>query len=120
MQSSNDTNIKGRMNRKSEMPDDLIATNSKLSPKLPNVMIDEIKIAMGMAKVRNVAPANSTNFPMIISSRSFPTKSSIYFHKFCIINTKNVMKNVATNGPINARIMRRSSFLNMRGIRKIQ
>jgi hypothetical protein len=83
-------------------------------------MMDDIKIAIGMAKVKNVAPAYTTNLPMMMSSKSFPTKSSMYFHRFCIINTKKVMKNVATNGPIKARMIRRSSFLNMRGIRKIR
>jgi hypothetical protein len=40
---------KGLINRNREMPADLMATNSKLSPKLPKVMMDEIKIANGSA-----------------------------------------------------------------------
>ena len=44
-----DTINRGLINRNREMPADLMATNSKLSPKLPKVMIDEIKIAKGSA-----------------------------------------------------------------------
>jgi hypothetical protein len=40
---------KGLINRNREMPADLMATNSKLSPKFPKVMMDEIKIAKGRA-----------------------------------------------------------------------
>jgi hypothetical protein len=39
----------GRINRSNEIPDDLIATSSKLSPRLPNVMMDESKSANGSA-----------------------------------------------------------------------
>ena len=44
-----DTTNKGRIKRRREIPADFIATNSKLSPKLPKVIIDEIKIASGRA-----------------------------------------------------------------------
>jgi len=43
------------MKRNSEIPADLIATNSKLSPRLPKVIIDDIKIDSGSAKGMAVA-----------------------------------------------------------------
>lgn len=93
--------ISGRIKRNKEMPEDLIATNSKLSPKLPKVMMEEIRIAIGIARINKEALAYHKNFPMVNKSRSFPTKSSMYFQRLCIINTNNAIKNVAINGPIN-------------------
>ena len=109
-QSNTDTQTSGRIKRSKEMPEDLIATNSKLSPRLPNVMIEEMRIAMGMASVSNVAPAYHKNFPMVIKSSPLPTRSSMYFHKFCITNTKNAMKKVAMNGPMKALRISLSNF----------
>ena len=37
------------MKRNREMPDDLMATSSKLSPRLPNVINEERRIASGNA-----------------------------------------------------------------------
>ena len=51
------TKKSGRMNLNKEIPEDLMATNSKFSPNLPNVMIEESRIAMGNASVTNVALA---------------------------------------------------------------
>ena len=93
------THINGRINLSKEMPADFIATSSKLSPRLPNVMMDEIKIAIGMAKDDKVALAYHTNFMMVIKGSPLPTRSSIYFHKVCIISTKNAIKKVTINGP---------------------
>ena len=93
-------NINGRIKRSNDIPDDLIATNSKLSPRLPNVMIDEMRMAMGMASVSNDALAYHRNWLMVIKSSPFPTRSSIYFHNICIIKTKNAMKKVMMKGPI--------------------
>jgi hypothetical protein len=109
-QSAIDTNINGRMNRNKDMPADLIATNSKLSPRLPNVIMEEIKMAMGMARVSKDALAYHKNLPMVNRSRSFPTKSSMYFQRLCIIKTKKAIKNVAINGPINDRMISLSNF----------
>jgi hypothetical protein len=94
-------NIRGRMNLKREMPEDLMATNSKLSLKFPKVIMDEINIAIGIASINSDALAYQINCAIVIKSRPFPTKSSIYFHKLCIINTKNPMKKVMMKGPIN-------------------
>ena len=88
------------MKRSNEMPDDLMATNSKLSPRLPKVMIDEMRMAMGMANVSSDALAYHKNWPMVIKSSPLPTRSSMYFHNICIIKTKNAIKNVMMKGPI--------------------
>ena len=109
-QSKTATQINGRINLNNEIPEDFMATSSKLSPRLPKVMIEEIRIAIGMVNVRSEALAYHKNCPMVKRSRSLPTRSSIYFHKLCIINTKKVMKNVAINGPINDLIMSVSNF----------
>lgn len=45
----------GRMNRSNPMPADFIATNSKVSPRFPNVMIDDSKTASGNANGTSVA-----------------------------------------------------------------
>lgn len=49
------TTKSGRMNLSSGMPEDLIATSSKLSPRLPNVMMEEIRTASGNASGTAVA-----------------------------------------------------------------
>ncbi len=45
----------GLMNRNNDIPDDLIATNSNLSPRLPNVINEENKTASGSASGTNEA-----------------------------------------------------------------
>ena len=95
------THINGRIKRNKEIPEDLIATNSKLSPKFPKVIIEEIKIAMGMASVNKEALVYQRNFPIVKKSSPFPTKSSTYFQRPCINNTKKAIKKVATKGPKN-------------------
>ena len=101
----------GRMNLKRGIPADLMATNSKVSPRLPNVMIDESRTAKGSASGTSVALTYRIKVPIVNMSRPFPTISSIYSQKNCRTNTNNVMKKVAINGPINAPMMSLSSFL---------
>jgi hypothetical protein len=50
MEMHKETNSKGLINRSNEIPADFIATNSKLSPRLPKVIMEEIKMAYGNAK----------------------------------------------------------------------
>jgi hypothetical protein len=97
----------------SEIPADLIATNSKCSPIFPKVMIEEMRMAMGIAKINRDALAYQRKEQMVKKSRPLPTKSSMYFQRLCIINTKNAMKNVMMNGPKKERNIKRSSFLIM-------
>ena len=112
-QSKMATNINGRINLSREIPADLMATSSKLSPRLPKVIIDEIRIAMGIANVSREALAYHKHCPIVKRSRSLPTKSSMYFHNICIIKTKNAIKNVTINGPRNDLRISLSSFFNI-------
>jgi hypothetical protein len=57
-------------------------------------------MAMGMASVSMEALTYHKNLPMVIKSRPLPTRSSRYFQRPCIINTKKAIKNVMINGPI--------------------
>ena len=106
-----ETQTNGRMKRSSEMPAALMATNSKLSPRFPNVIIDEINIAIGIASINNDALAYHKNWQIVAKSSPFPTRSSMYFHKLCIISTKNAIKKVTTKGPIKDFKMSLSNFL---------
>ena len=45
----------GRIKRSNEMPEDFTATNSRLSPRFPNVINDESKTASGKASGTNAA-----------------------------------------------------------------
>jgi hypothetical protein len=56
-----DNHINGLMNRNNDIPEDLMATSSKLSPRFPKVMIEEIKMAIGIASISNEALAYQRN-----------------------------------------------------------
>jgi len=113
-----ETTSKGLMKRSKEIPADLIATNSKLSPRLPNVMIDEIKIESGNAKGIAVAVTYAVSLSKLENSNPLPTKSSIYFQKNCITNMNKVMKKVAMNGPMkDFRISLSSFFITVCGLK---
>jgi hypothetical protein len=72
--------------------------------------MEEMRMAIGMASISKEALAYQRNWPMVAKSRSLPTRSSMYFHKLCIISTNNAIKNVATKGPINDFRMSLSNF----------
>ena len=109
-----DTNISGRIKRSREIPADFMATNSKLSPRFPKVIIEEIRMAIGIAKARREAPAYQINCPMVTISKPLPTKSSIYFQSICIINTNTAMKKVIMKGPIKVLRISLSNFFIIR------
>ena len=100
------------MNRNKDMPEDLIAINSKLSPKFPNVINEESKTANGKANGTNAALWYQINSRITPAPSPFPTKSSMYNQKNCITSTNKVIKKVATNGPIKDLMMSLSNFLN--------
>ena len=110
------TNTSGRIKRSKEIPEDLIATNSKLSPRLPKVIIEEIRIAIGIARVSREALAYQRNLPMVKKSKPFPTRSSMYFHRICIISTKNAIKKVTMKGPKNDFKISLSNFLSIEAV----
>lgn len=99
------------MNRNKEIPADFIATSSKLSPRFPNVINDDSRTANGNANGTSAAVWYQVNSRMMPVLNPLPTKSSIHNQKNCMINTKRVIKNVATNGPMKAFIINMSSFL---------
>ena len=103
---------KGRINRVNGIPAALMATSSKLSPKLPKVIIDENNNANGSAVVKVLTDTRPINSTMVIKSSPFPTKSSIYNQKNCIVNTNIQMAKAAKNGAMNARRISMSNFLN--------
>ena len=72
---------KGRIKRKREIPADLMATSSNLSPRFPKVIIDESKTASGNANGTRVAETYPINFPMVKKSKPLPTISSIHNQK---------------------------------------
>ena len=98
------------MNLNNGMPEDLMATNSKLSPSLPNVIIDESKMAIGNASITMVALAYKINLERVNISSPLPTRSSIYFQMVCIINTNKAIKNVAIKGQKKALRISLSNF----------
>lgn len=93
------------------MPDDLIATNSNDSPRLPKVMIEEINKASGKASGTQVIATTPIRYMSVLKSNPLPTKSSIYNQKNCMINTNSDIRKVAIKGPINERNMSKSNFL---------
>ena len=103
---------RGRIKRTNGIPADLIATNSKLSPRFPKVMIDENSNASGIAVVNMLTETRPTNFKMIKVSNPFPTRSSMYSQKNCMVSTKIEIVNAAKNGPIKALRISMSNFLN--------
>jgi hypothetical protein len=93
--------IKGLMNLCKETPADFMAVNSKCSPKLPKVMMEESRIAKGNAIGTNLAEAYKINSAIIVHSNPFPAKSSMYFQRNCINRINSETKNVAITGPKN-------------------
>jgi hypothetical protein len=102
----------GRIKRINGIPADLMAMSSKLSPKFPNVMIEEKSNAKGMAVVNMLIDTSPTNFKMINVSNPFPTKSSMYSQKNCMVSTNIEIVNAAKKGPIKALRISMSNFLN--------
>ena len=103
---------RGRMKRINGMPADLMAINSKLSPKFPNVIIEEKSNAKGIAVVSMLMDTRPTNFKIMKVSNPFPTKSSMYSQKNCMVSTNIEIVNAAKKGPINALRISMSNFLN--------
>lgn len=99
------------MNLVREIPAALMATSSNFSPKFPNVMIEEKSNAKGNAMGTQNNATKPTNFKTVTKSKPFPTKSSIYNQKNCMVSTNREIAKAAIKGPINDRIINMSSFL---------
>lgn len=100
----------GRINRISEIPAAFMATSSNFSPRFPKVIMDEKSNASGKA----IGTQNKATRPISLStvnkSSPFPTRSSIYNQKNCMVSTNREMAKAAINGPIKERIISMSSF----------
>jgi len=103
---------KGRINRTKGIPAALIAINSKLSPILPKVIIEENNNASGRAVVMVLTETNPINSKIVKRSKPLPTKSSMYNQKNCIVSTKVEIASAARKGPIKALRISMSNFLN--------
>jgi hypothetical protein len=68
---------KGLINRNNEMPEDLMATNSKFSPILPNVIIEERRTLNGNARGTRVVDMYMSNCMSIHMLRPLPIISSM-------------------------------------------
>lgn len=106
-----DTKNSGCIKRSKGMPADLIATNSKLSPRLPKVIIDDNSKASGKASGTQLIATRPVKWANVPMSNPLPTRSSIYNQKNCITSTNSAMKKVAKKGPIKDFIINVSSFL---------
>lgn len=98
------------MKRNKGMPEDLMATSSKDSPRFPKVMIAEKSNERGSAVGIQNKVTRPTNLAMVGKSSPFPTRSSMYSQKNCMVSTKTEMEKAAMKGPIKDLMMRISSF----------
>lgn len=86
------------MNRSIEMPDDLMATSSEVSPRLPKVIMEANRIPNGSAMGTNVVESNPRNLTIVRISNPLPINSSIHTHINCITKINHVTKNAPMNG----------------------
>ena len=102
---------RGAMSRPNEMPAALIAISSPFSASWPMIMVEASRVASGRAsgRARLHTPQNR-NSRMVRMPRPFPTSSSMYSHRVCIIRMKTTIIRIATNGPMNAFRTKRSSL----------
>ena len=111
----------GLIKRRNEMPEDFIATSSKFSPMLPNVIIDARRMLNGKASGTRVVDIYTSNWMIVQMFIPLPMSSSIYSQKNCITKTKRDIKKVTINGPTKLRMINMSSFfINRNMIFKIQ
>ena len=105
--------ISGTITLANEMPADFIAISSLFSAIWPIVITEANRVARGSARGSIVAPPQPINSSITFSPSPFPTNSSIYTHKNCIIKMKTTTKRIAKNGPINDFNMNWSSFFTL-------
>ena len=84
----------GRSVRNKLTPAAFIDNNSKRSPIFPKDMSDASNIASGNANGTNVRAAYPKNFARISIGNPFPTNSSTYFQRNCIITTNKLIQKV--------------------------
>ena len=95
---STDKTIRGAKTLCREIPAAFIASNSLFSPLLPIVMIEAKSVARGSDIGINVADPHPKNSTIIEKLNPFPTSSSMYNHKNCIISTNVTNVNATKKG----------------------
>ena len=103
-------NISERTARISEIPAAFIAVSSLLSPRFPNVISAESRIAKGRACGTRIRLMYQKNCARTSIESPFPISSSIYLHRNCIISTNWQMKNVPTKSSPNCFAIKISNF----------
>ena len=93
-----------------EIPAALIAVSSELSPRFPNVISDDNRIARGNACGTSIRLIYQKNWDKTSIESPLPIKSSIYLQRNCIISTNWQMKNVPMKSILNCRAMNISNF----------
>ena len=88
------SNATGCMILRRGIPAAFIESNSYLSPKLPNVISAARRMARGRDIGIRVRADRKKNCANTLSSSPFPTSSSTYFHKNCIMKMNRHIKNV--------------------------
>ena len=95
----------------SEMPAALMAVSSELSPRLPNVISEESRMASGRACGTSIKPMYQKNCAITSIEIPLPMRSSIYRHRNCIISTNWQMKKVPMKRSPNCLAINMSNFL---------
>lgn len=107
--------IKERKACNNDIPAALIAVSSELSPKFPNVIKEERRIARGKACGTIINPMYQKNCARAVIGIPLPIRSSTYRHKNCIISTNWQMKKVPAKSSPNCLARNISNFF-MRSI----
>ena len=81
----------------SEMPEDLSAVNSTCSPRSPKVISAANKILSGKANGSSESAAWKKSSAIRSRLSPFPTSSSIYRHRNCMMTIKRQMQKVIRN-----------------------
>ena len=87
-----------------------MARSSLFSPNVPNVIIDDRRVASGRERGSRVALPHPRNSSMTLKLSPLPTSSSIYSQRNCIMRMKTTTSRIAMNGPTNDFNMNWSSF----------
>ena len=96
---STPTATMGASTRVSEMPEALMAVSSNFSPMSPRVIMEESRVASGMASGSVWILPHIRNSRITLNSRPFPTSSSMYSQRNCRARMKMTMARIAKNGP---------------------
>jgi copper(I)-binding protein len=104
---------RGLKNLTIDAPDDLTATNSEVSPRLPKVINAAKRMPRGNAIGTKVVDNKPRNCRMVNVSSPLPINSSIHTHMNCMIKMNQVTIKAPANGGKNARIINLSRTFKM-------